>query len=411
MFKNIRYRLLLSYLLILASILSIFAVGVRVIFGHSLRVQLLEKLTALGQGAAANVENEDGKLKIESDFKTQKILNTNQAIQWFDLQGNLINQQGKFVINLPLSKDDLVQIQTGKTKIEGLILPIIESDNGKLIGYVRVSQSLEEMEETLKKLDWGLGIGILSALILSGIGGIILTNQAMQPIEESFQRLKQFTADASHELRGPLMAIESNVSLSLKYPEGMREMDRESFNAIASATTQMTHLTEDLLLLARTERISTPKKDKVNLTIIIEELYRRYQAQAQQKKIDLKMTLNEPLFVSGDSSQLQRLLSNLIENALYYTPEKGLIEIEGRRKGSSIEIQVKDRGIGIASEDLDKIFERFWRADRSRSYHSGGSGLGLAIAQTIALQHQGKITVSSQVGMGSCFQVILPVRH
>jgi signal transduction histidine kinase len=106
---------------------------------------------------------------------------------------------------------------------------------------------------------------------------------------------------------------------------------------------------------------------------------------------------------------LQRWFSNLIENALYYTSAGGFIEITGNQKVSSIEIQVKDSGIGIAPEDLDKIFEQFWRADRSRSYHTGGSGLGLAIAQTIALQHKGKIIVSSQVGVGSCFLVILPI--
>jgi len=408
-FKNIRYRILSSYVVILALILSGFAIGVRLVFAHSLRQQLLEKLTTLGQGVAANLENENGKLKIENDFNAQEILNRNQAIQWFDIQGKLITQQGNFVIKTPLSKDSFVQIQKGNPEIKGITLPIIDSHSRQLIGYIRVSQSLEELEKTLQKLDWGLGVGILTALILSGVSGIILTNQAMQPIEESFQRLKQFTADASHELRSPLMAIESNVAVSLKYPEGMRETDQESFEAIASATTQMIHLTEDLLLLARAERISTTKKENVNLTIILEGLFRRYQAQAQATDIHLQLVSHEPLFLFSDPLQLQRLFSNLIENALYYTSAGGFIEITGNQKVSSIEIQVKDSGIGIAPEDLDKIFEQFWRADRSRSYHTGGSGLGLAIAQTITLQHKGKIIVSSQVGVGSCFLVILPI--
>jgi signal transduction histidine kinase len=231
----------------------------------------------------------------------------------------------------------------------------------------------------------------------------------MQPIEESFQRLKQFTADASHELRSPLMAIESNVAVSLKYPEGMRETDRESFEAIASATAQMTHLTEDLLLLARGERISTSKKEKVDLTIILEELFRRYQAQAQAKNLNFERALKEPLLIFGDPLQLQRLFSNLIENALYYTPEGGLIEIQGKRKKASIKVQIKDTGIGIAAEDLDEIFEHFWRTDCSRSYHSGGSGLGLSIVKAIGENHGGTITVTSQLGIGSCFTVCLPI--
>jgi signal transduction histidine kinase len=102
------------------------------------------------------------------------------------------------------------------------------------------------------------------------------------------------------------MAIESNVAVSLKYPEGMRETDQESFEAIASATTQMIHLTEDLLLLARAERISTTKKENVNLTIILEGLFRRYQAQAQATNIHLQLVPHEPLFLFGDHLKLQR---------------------------------------------------------------------------------------------------------
>jgi signal transduction histidine kinase len=408
-FQNIRYRLLLSYLLIFASVLSIFALGVRWVFSYSLRQQILEKLTALGQGVAASAEWENDKLKIENDFRNQELLNKNQSLQWLNTQGKLLYQQGKNLINLPVSKDNFRQVQEGNSKIQTVTLPIIDRDDNKLIGYLRVSQSLEELDETLEKLDWGLGGGIVVALVLSGVGGIILTNQAMTPIEDSFQRLKQFTADASHEFRSPLMAIESNVAVSLKYSEGMRETDRESFEAIASATNQMTHLTEDLLLLARTEKNNIYQQTQVDLKTVIEELIKLYQSQFLAKNINLKIKLNEPLFIFGDAVQLPRLFSNLIENALYYTTEGGLIEIQGKRKGSLIEIKVKDTGVGIAPEHLDKIFERFWRADTSRAYWYGGSGLGLSIVKAIVQNHGGTITVISQLGIGSCFTVCLPI--
>ncbi|MEH2089540.1 histidine kinase dimerization/phospho-acceptor domain-containing protein [Nostoc sp.] len=119
---------------------------------------------------------------------------------------------------MPFFPNKIVQFQTGKIPIQAVNVPIIASDNGELVGYVRVSQSLEEFDETLQKLDWGLSGGIIITLVLSGIGGILLTHQAMQPIEESFERLKQFTADASHELRSPLMAIKINAELPLEYP-------------------------------------------------------------------------------------------------------------------------------------------------------------------------------------------------
>lgn len=407
MFKKIQHRLLGSYLLVLASILSIFAVGVRVIFTRSLAQQITDKLTALGQGVAASVELENGQIKIESDFSAKQLIDKNQSLQWFDSQGKLISQQGKYFISLPFSISQLVQIQTKESRIKAVILPIIDNENNRPIGYVRVSQSLKEFDETLRKLDLGLGSGVIVALIFSSVGGIILTRQAMQPIEESFQRLKQFTADASHELRSPLMAVKSNATVALKYPEGIRETDKEKFEAIASATRQMTCLTEDLLLLARTDKIESQNWQLVNLTSILEDLLQLYKTPAEAKQIQFKTQVTKNLYLLGDSVQLMRLFTNLIQNAINYTPEKGTIEITTNRLSSQLIIQVKDTGIGIAPEHLKLIFERFWQADKARSYADGGSGLGLAIAQAIVWQHKGEITVSSQVGVGSCFEVCL----
>lgn len=411
MFKQIRYRLLWSYLLVFTSILVIFAVGVRIIFARSLTKELINNLTALGQGASANVEFEHNHLKIESDFASQNLIDQNQALQWFDKSGNLIYQQGKYIINLPLSSQKYVQIKIGKIKIQGVTLPIISSDNGELIGYIRVSQSLLNFDENLQKLDWGLGLGIVFALLASGIGGIILTQQAMKPIEESFERLKQFTADASHELRSPLMAIKSNGAVAMKYPEGMRKTDEEKFEAIASATNQMTRLTEDLLLLARTEKINKKLQNNIDLKIILEDLIKLYQPQLFSKEINLKINLNQSLFVTGDSAKLTRLFGNLIENALHYTPSKGAIYIESKAVNSSVYIKIEDTGIGISPKNLDKVFERFWRENKSRSYNSGGSGLGLAIVKAIATEHHGSITVTSKLEVGSCFTVCLPIRQ
>ena len=401
MFKNIYYKLLLSYLLVLASVLSIFAFGVRWVFSYSLKQQIIDKLTALGEGIIAGAEGENNQLKLDYDFKIDKLLNQDQSLQWFDTQGNLLFQQGKI-----LEKSQ--QLQEINPEIQTVTLPIIDSDNNKLVGYLRISQSLEEHHKILEKLDLGLGIGIILALVVSGGGGIILTNQVMGPIEDTFKRLKQFTADASHEFRNPLMVIESNVTVSLKYSQGMRETDRESFEAIASATSQMTNLTEGLLLLARAEKNNIPQKEKTNLKIIIEDLIKFYQPQFVTKNISIRTELNEFLLISGDAIQLSRLFSNLIENALHYTPQNGLIQIKGEQKNLFIEIKVKDTGIGIASEHLDKIFERFWRADTSRSYWDSGSGLGLSIVQAIAQNHGGTITVTSELTKGSCFTVRLP---
>jgi two-component system, OmpR family, manganese sensing sensor histidine kinase len=266
MFRAIRQRLLLYYLIALASTLGIFGVAMRLIFTHVQTNQIQDRLTALSQGAIASIDLENGKLVAGKDYATTDLDKHGQAIQWFDLQRKVIGGQGKAILNLPLATDQIFVTQPGNPRIQGLTIPIMS--NGRLIGYIRVSQSLEESDEALGKLDWGLGIGFIMALVLSGLGGIWLTQQAMQPIEDSFDRLKQFTADAAHELRSPLMAIQSNAEVSLKYPEGMRPDDAESLEAITSATAQMVRLTEDLLLLARADAAvedCTAIDEKVNL--------------------------------------------------------------------------------------------------------------------------------------------------
>ena len=140
----------------------------------------------------------------------------------------------------------------------------------------------------------------------------------------------------------------------------------------------------------------------------MQELVQLYSAQAELKQIHLKGQILEDLEVFGDRVQLTRLFTNLISNALHYTLEQGYIEIITSHEGNQILVSVQDTGVGIAPDQLEHIFDRFWRADRSRAYGSG-FGLGLAIAQNIAQNHGGAIALTSQLGAGSCFTVRLPV--
>jgi two-component system, OmpR family, manganese sensing sensor histidine kinase len=415
-FQKIRYQLLFANLTVLALILAVFTIAVRVFVIRNLSAQLSEKLVTLAQGAAASADFQNGRLSVGQDFSPRSLNERHQALQWYDLQGKLLSQQGDTVISLPLSTDLSVQYQAGKNSIQAVTLPIIDNDDKQLHGYVRASQSLHELHETIERLDWGLGGGILVALVFSSIGGVWLTRKSLQPIEESFARLKQFTADASHELRSPLMAIKSNLQVSLKHPEGMRTEDSESFMAIASATEQMTRLTEDLLFLARTDKILNREWQPIDLGAILHELVQLYQPQAIARKINLKVKLSTHLYLAGDSVQLKRLFTNLIANALNHTSDGGTVEVQATKTleilptktGLHLEVQVRDTGIGIAPEHIGSVFERFWQADRARSQKTEGTGLGLAIAQAIARAHGGKITVASQVGIGSCFTVQIP---
>lgn len=199
--------------------------------------------------------------------------------------------------------------------------------------------------------------------------------------------------------------------MALKYPEGMRESDAEKFQAIKSASTQLTALTENLLLLARTNQSILPQEEIIDLRSLLEHLLNLYQLPAQAKHIHLKAQLKEELWVKGDNIQLTRLFTNLIDNALRYTSEAGVVAVCTERERDHLTVSVEDTGIGIASENIEHIFERFWQVDQARSYQIGGFGLGLAISQSIVQNHGGKITVTSEVGRGSCFTVCLPAYH
>ena len=417
MFEQIRLRLLTAYLIVLAGILVTFAVGVRMLFHHVLSQKITEKLTTIAQNTMTSVEMKNGRLQFDSDLpsrqippanssKLQKLL-TETGLEIFDRTGKRVAQSGLVSLTLPLSMQQPIQIQSGQVRIEGVTMPIIDGDTTQTIGYIRSSQPLTELDENLTKLDLGLGGGILLALMLSSIGGIWLTKQAMQPVEASFQRLQQFTADASHELRSPLMAIKSNTQVALKYPAGMRDGDLDKFESIESATTQMTKLTEDLLWLARTDGNDRQKWARIDLTEVLADVLQTHQALALSKKIDLQGEVAAALFVTGDRPQLLRVFTNLVENAVHYTPDGGIVIVKAERIRQQIIVRVQDTGVGIAPEHLSKIFDRFWRADTSRTQWEGGSGLGLAIAQSIVARHGGKITVNSEIDCGSCFTVYL----
>jgi two-component system, OmpR family, manganese sensing sensor histidine kinase len=390
---------------VLVVILGGFAIAVRITFIRNLNQQLVNRLETLARAAALNLEFEGGNLKVDN----KRLVDSNQAIQWFDLEGHLLDQQGTHLIELPFNPDQTIQTQTTPHPIKSFTLAVHEYNTGLFIGYVRVSESTQDYNATQRSLDWGLGVGVVMAIASSGLGGIWLTHQAMQPIERSFQRLQKFTSDASHELRSPLAAIQMNAEVALEYSEGMRALDAEKFRAIESASTQLTVLTEKLLLLARTDQAVSQQQEIIDLSSLLEQLLQLHRPEFERKQIRLQAQLKSQLCVVGDQVQLSQLFNNLISNALRYTLAGGLVELQTDIDRSDLVVHIKDTGIGIAPEHIEHIFERFWQADQARSYQTGSFGLGLAIAQGIAHNHGGEITVTSDLGRGSCFTVHLPI--
>ncbi len=406
MFRQLQTRLLLSYLLVLATVLMTFTFAVRTIFARSLHAQLISELQVLAQAASLELELENGELNVDNE----PLVTKNQAIQWFDPDGQLIDSQGEAKLALPINFAQPIQEQH-IPPIKGLTIQVIASGTDQPIGYVRVSDSLMDLRNTLQRLDVGLGSGVAIALILSGIGGLWLTRQSVQPVKLSFEKLQQFTSDASHELRSPLTAIKTNVSVALKYPEGIRSTDIEKFEAIQSAAAQMTTLTEELLVLARLDQHqSGPPASRLDLSSLLAELAQSYQPQANDRQIDFMAEIAPQLNVLGHEHQLVRLFTNLLTNALRYTHAGGQVQLQAQSKGQAVVINVRDTGIGLAPEHLDRVFDRFWQAEQTRTYQLEGAGLGLAIVKGITDAHRGQISVTSELGQGSCFTVRLPLQ-
>jgi OmpR-family two-component system manganese-sensing sensor histidine kinase len=245
-----------------------------------------------------------------------------------------------------------------------------------------------------------------------------LAGIAMEPVRESYQRLKQFTADASHELRNPIAVIQTNVQVAIADDDP--EFQRSQLEAIERITRRLGRLIEDLLFLARHDGgIANQKREACNLSQILHEVGEEQKMLADQKQILLELPNLEPsLVVSGDRDRLGRLFTNLVSNAIAYTATGGKIQITAQTIASQnqVQVQIKDTGLGIPEAELSQIFERFYRyqpqkssksSSKSGNLATSGSGLGLAIAKAIAESHQGQINVESKVGQGTTFTVDL----
>lgn len=327
-------------------------------------------------------------------------------LEWFDRTGKLSAQKGTLKITLNFDKEAGFQTQTNP---HALVLTKTAYSGGQLLGYVRVAEPLTAADAELQRLAAGMTFGAIASLCLSGICITWLLKLSLAPLEQSIQRLKQFTADASHEFRNPLMAIKSNCSAALRNDSGMREEDRRKFSAVTGIADDLNELVEDLLELARTEHVQASNMPSgcVDLVEVLKKMTDRQWQISGEKRIQLQFNLPETLEVRGNESDFQRLFGNIIENAFEYTHSDGLVEISGVRHNHTAVVTIQDNGIGIAPEDKHKIFDRFWRADKARSYRTGGSGLGLSIAKAIAAKYKGDIAIESAPGAGTACRVTL----
>ena len=231
----------------------------------------------------------------------------------------------------------------------------------------------------------------------------------MKPIYQSYQQQQQFTSNAAHELRSPLASLLATVEATLRIPQSNSREIQTMLQTVERQGRRLSHLITDLLFLTSLEQNSLPKPFKpCCLNDLISDLVEEFLELATTTEIHLSdQTPNHEIYVLGNESQLYRLVSNLIANAIHYTPNGGSVLVSLTVRDRLAFITVKDTGIGISAAEQPRIFDRFYRVERDRSRKTGGTGLGLAIAQAIAIQHQSYIKVESQVNQGSLFTVEL----
>lgn len=447
---KLRNKLMLCYLLVTSIILGVFSVAVYLMVARDHHEKFNTHLLGLANTSATSLDliqheyqeliteekyadylplEEDGKpiplslFQLVGKHQTDSVFDLvanpltleNQGVEWFDQNRQLLVKQGTLFPSTRLpEKIDSEGIWNQDGVIRSFILPVyaaLPRDQPSLVGYVRVTQSTTHLDSELRQLQRRLFLGVVIVSGLVTFGGFWLTRESLKPVLGSFEQLKQFTTDAAHELRNPLTAIRASIAVMQSHPERIHPSDTEKLQAIASSSEQMSQLVDDLLLLTRMDRQVLEEQvwRCIALDEVLEDLVNLYSDRAEQAKIALKCQLTPDLEVKGDAVQLQRLFTNLLTNALQYTPSGGIITVSLQREGSHALISIQDTGIGIAPDQLSQIFDRFWRADKARSYHTGGTGLGLAIVKAVAQAHGGEITVQSQIGSGSCFKVILPL--
>ncbi|TAK06495.1 MAG: HAMP domain-containing protein [Candidatus Manganitrophaceae bacterium] len=341
-------------------------------------------------------------------------------------------------------------IDSDRGKIRWVTYPVIQ--DGRLVNILQVGGSLRNLEGMLQRLRLILLLIFPATLLVAVTGGWLLTHRALQPVdamaqvarqitagdlsrriplhagqdelsrlaetfnamiaqlEESIQRLRQFSADASHELRTPLTILKGETELALRQARSMEEYQQTLASSLEEID-RISRIVEELFLLSKADLGEARLERKpVALAPLFRETLAQMELLAKEKELSLRFECREEATITGDSDRIRELLLNLVENAIRYTPPQGRIVVTLARERGHAQITVADTGIGIPKEDLPKIFDRFYRADSAREIHPKGSGLGLSICRWIVHAHGGTIQVDSTPGLGTLFTIRCPLR-
>jgi len=394
-------------------------------------------------------------------FLSNDLRSWGRYIQVVDTQGYVVEKSdGLNTHPLPVSADALRRGLAGETTFETvpglgehpvriITTPVLM---GRRVPYlVQAGTSLEGVEAALQRAGWILLVLTPTVFVMALVGGWLVVGRALRRVDDlrrtaleiqgtnlqrrikhagaddeigrlaqafdqmiarldrSFQQVRQFSADASHELKTPLTAIRGEAEVVLMGNHTAEEY-RQAIGSILESAERMSQVVESLLLLARADSgQNLVRREPVELGDVLLRAYESLEDLAARQHISVLIDEVEDLTVSGDPLWLNQILVNLISNAIKYTPEGGEVSVALRAAEGQAELTVRDTGIGIAPEHLPYIFDRFYRVDEGRARAAGGTGLGLSITRWAVEAHEGQIEVESEVGRGTLIRVRFPL--
>lgn len=472
-------RLTFWYAGVLALALILFGVLTYLLFSYTLQNQTNETLNEIATVFETTAKREfDDENKITDSRKMDEaIRDAATELGFKDYQIFAFGKNNKLVAATKVSETDthisnelaeakikeffanatinFADFETGEKSFRSLIYSFnLQNQNYRIL----ITHPLDDQEELLAKIGYAFFISIPLVLLLAGFGGYFLAKKSLSPInemsrkaeeitaknlherlpvknendelgilagkfnellarlDESFERQRRFMADASHELRTPVVIVRGEADVTLGKEKRSETEYREALAIIQSEGERMTHIIEDLFTLARADAGQMPlQKSDFYLDDLLAETVKAYRSLADQRGIAIELKAIEEMPVNADQHLLKRLFSNLIDNALKYS--KSHIKINAENNGENYQITIADDGLGIPLLDQPHIFERFYRADKARSRQNNrsatsGAGLGLSICKFIAEAHGGKIElISSNNQKGTVFQVSFPAKE
>jgi heavy metal sensor kinase len=455
---SIRFRLTAWYAFTLALVLSVVAIGARIAMqtsvydtlDNNLRIRaqsvqhFLEGSAMLPPGAFAEELRTEGARGLGGGMF--RICGPNHRLVYQSADLSQLKLPACPDLAGPAENVDTMRVGRRVERVASLPL----ATNG--VAYtIQVYESLHDVHESFERFDAMMWIGVPVLLFLASFGGFWMSRKALAPVDRitqdarsisianlserlkvprsrdelqrltetlndmlarldsSVRQMRQFTADASHELRAPLTLIRTAAEFSLRR-ERTREELADAMRKVLRESERTSALVDSLLLLARADSgMDGLQFAPVDLCVLAQDACEQAQTLAEAKGIEVHADIpTSTIELLADEHALRRVLLILLDNAVKYTSKGGAVLVQTGAMDGEAFVTVTDSGIGITAEDLPHIFDRFWRADKVRSREMGGAGLGLSIARWIAERHGGTITARSQAGSGSTFEVRIP---